>query len=153
LHHFKHPRDDLLQEFCLFADELVRDLVRKEQNALQPIQKAQRDLVVLVLFLQELNGQALPLLLIRRSASTNLECGAYNTEGSLCDWMELKGVSAVLVGFHIGERTSANAAPYLINLSKVLSIDGFINGEYFSNNPSSSWSVERRNPAYSTIIS
>jgi len=67
--------------------------------------------------------------------------------------MELKGVSVVLVGFHIGERTSANAAPVLITISKVLSVDPLINGEYFSNNPSSSWSVERRDSAYSTILS
>jgi hypothetical protein len=32
----------------------VRDLVRKRQNALQPVQQVQRYLVVLVLFLQKL---------------------------------------------------------------------------------------------------
>jgi len=47
-------RDCLLQDFCLFIADPVCDLVRKKQNALQPIQKVRRHLIVLVLFLQKL---------------------------------------------------------------------------------------------------
>ena len=54
LRHSEHSRDCLLKDFCLVVDNLVCDLVRKQQNTLQPIQKVQRHLVVLVLFLQEL---------------------------------------------------------------------------------------------------
>ena len=54
LHHFEHLRDCLLQDFSLFVDDLVCDLVRKERNAFQPIQKVQWHPVILVLFLQEL---------------------------------------------------------------------------------------------------
>ena len=32
LHHFEHSRDCLLQDFGLFVDDLVCDLVRKNQN-------------------------------------------------------------------------------------------------------------------------
>jgi len=39
LHDFEHPGDDLLQDFCLFADDFICDLVRENQNALQPTQK------------------------------------------------------------------------------------------------------------------
>ena len=52
LHHFEHSRDCLLQDVRLFVDDLVCDLVRKNQNTLQPIQKVQWHLIVLVLFLQ-----------------------------------------------------------------------------------------------------
>jgi hypothetical protein len=47
-------RDCLLQDFCLFIVDLVCDLVREKQNALQPIQKVKWNLVILVLFLQQL---------------------------------------------------------------------------------------------------
>ena len=60
VHHLIHSRDDLLQEIRLFADYFVRDNIREWQNALQPIQKTRWYLVVLVLFFQELNIQALP---------------------------------------------------------------------------------------------
>jgi len=55
-----------LQDLCLFTDDFVCDLVRQRQDALQSIQQGRWHLVVLVLFLQELNDQALPLLLIRQ---------------------------------------------------------------------------------------
>ena len=58
VHHLTHSRDDLLQEVRLFVDYFVRDNVRKSQNALQPVQKAQRYLDVLGLSLQQLNSQA-----------------------------------------------------------------------------------------------
>ena len=67
MHHLIHSREDLLQEIRLFADYFVRDNVRERQNALQPIQKARWYLVVLVLFLQELNIQALPTTLTASS--------------------------------------------------------------------------------------
>jgi len=54
LHHSEHSRDCLLQDFCFFVYDFVCDLVRKKQNALQPIQKRGWHLVVSVLFLQEL---------------------------------------------------------------------------------------------------
>jgi hypothetical protein len=53
-HHFEHSRDCLLQDFCLFVHDLVRDLVREKQNAAQPIRQVQWHLVVLVLLLQKL---------------------------------------------------------------------------------------------------
>ena len=71
VNHLIHSRDDLLQEVRLFADFFVRDYfvrdnVREGQNVLQPAQKARLYLVVLVLYLQQLNGQALPLQLKRQ---------------------------------------------------------------------------------------
>jgi len=51
----------------------------------------------------------------------------------------------------MGEPTSANTPPYLITVSKALSVDPFINGEYSFNNPSSSWSDERRDTPYANI--
>ena len=65
VHYLEHSRDDLLQEICLFADNFMCNLVRKKQDAMQPIGKDRRHLVILMLFLQELNSQALRLLLIR----------------------------------------------------------------------------------------
>ena len=38
-------------------------------------------------------------------------------------------------------------------VSKPLSVDALISGEYFLSNPSSSWSDERNDSAYSNIIS
>ena len=38
-------------------------------------------------------------------------------------------------------------------VSKALSVDPLISGEYVSNKPSSSWSEERRDFAYADIIS
>ena len=66
LHYFEHLRDGLLQDFCFFADNIIGDLVRQRQNPLQLFEKARRNLVAFVLFLQELNVQTLLLLLIRR---------------------------------------------------------------------------------------
>ena len=50
-----------LQDFGLFADDFICDLVRKKRNALQPIQKDGGDLVVFVSFLQNLHSQVSPL--------------------------------------------------------------------------------------------
>ena len=56
VHHFKHSRNDLLQEIRLFTDDFFRDNVRERQDSVQPVQKTRRHLVVLILFFQELNG-------------------------------------------------------------------------------------------------
>jgi len=66
VHHIIHTRDDLLQELRLLADDILRDIVRERQNVLQPLQKTRWHLIVLVLYLQELYGQALPPLAIRQ---------------------------------------------------------------------------------------
>jgi hypothetical protein len=95
VHHLKHSRDDLLQEIRLFADDFFRDNVRERQNALQPVQKTQWYLVILVLFFQELNGQALPSAADVPVASTNLKRNLGNTEDSLCDWIQLQGVNVL----------------------------------------------------------
>jgi hypothetical protein len=58
VHHFKHSWDDLLQQIRLFTNDFFRDNVCEGQDALQPVQKIQRYLVNLILFFQELNGQA-----------------------------------------------------------------------------------------------
>jgi len=63
VHHLIHSRDDPLQEIRLFADYFVRDyFVREMQNALQSVQKDGWYLVVLGLYLQELNDKRLSLL-------------------------------------------------------------------------------------------
>ena len=54
LHHSEHSRNCLLQNFCLFVHKFICDLVRKNQNSLQPTQEVRRHLVVPILFLQEL---------------------------------------------------------------------------------------------------
>jgi hypothetical protein len=66
------------------------------QNALQPIQQVQWHLVVLVLFLQKLNSRASPLLL-KRKEDTDLKRDLGNTEGSLCDLVQLKCVNVLMV--------------------------------------------------------
>jgi len=60
VHHLVHSRDDPLQEIRLLADYFVLDyFVREMQNTLQSVQKDGWYLVVLVLYPQELNDQAL----------------------------------------------------------------------------------------------
>jgi hypothetical protein len=118
---------------------------------LQPFEKDGRHLVVFVLLLQELNGQALPLILKRPVASTNLKCDACNTEGRACYWVELKSVNILPVLIMRG-LTWANIAPILIAPSTTLSTVSDISGENFSNNPSSSWSDRRRDSAYVTLV-
>jgi len=63
-HHFEHSRDDLLQDICLVAKDIICDLFCERQDALQSIENTRRDLVIFVFFLQELDGRALFLLLI-----------------------------------------------------------------------------------------
>jgi len=71
VHYFVHLRDELLEDFflvgdvfCLVGDDFICDQLRQRNNALQPIEKARGQLVILVLFLQELNPQALFLPLV-----------------------------------------------------------------------------------------
>ena len=98
MHYFKHSRDESFQDFCLFGDNFICHLLRQRQNALHSIAKARSHVVVLVLFLQELNESSsvtsvsdMPL------ASTNLKSDLGNTEDSLCNWIELLGVNFPLV--------------------------------------------------------
>ena len=154
VHHFVRFRNNLLQQIRLFANYFTCDRIRKTQDALQPIGKAQQHLVVLVLFLQQLNRPQLSLLLIP-IASTNLKCDGGDTEDGFCDWIELKGVNS-LAGFFLGELTCANTAPYLILVSTILSVDPLRNGERCSPSFTSfsrSWSNERRESAYASTIS
>ena len=58
------------------------------QNALQPIEKDWRHLVVFVLFLQKLNGQVSPSFLTGQKR-TDLNCYFCNTEGGLRDVIQL----------------------------------------------------------------
>jgi len=98
VHHLIHSRDGLLQEIRLFADYFVRGyFVRKMQNALQSVQKDGWYLVVLVLYLQVLNDQALSLLPDTPVANTNLKHNLGNTNDSPCDWIHLQGVNVLLV--------------------------------------------------------
>jgi len=97
------------------------------RDVLQLIQQTQWHLIVFVLFLQELNDRALPLLLLTPVESTNLKRYFGNTKDSLCDRIELKGVNVLLVSER-AELTSANTAPSRIPFSKVLSIVLLISG-------------------------
>ena len=55
LHHFEHSRDNFFQDIRFLAYDFVRDPLRQRTDALQPIEKAQRDPIVFILFFQELN--------------------------------------------------------------------------------------------------
>ena len=84
--------------------------------------------------------------------TTDLKCEFGNTEYSLCYRVELKkGQDSVI--FHMGELTSANTVPSRIPFPKALSIDPLISGVYPLFNSSSSWSDERRDSAYTEIVS
>ena len=60
---------------------------------MHPIAKARGHLVILVLFFQELNRQALLLPPVKQVARTHLKRDAGNTENSLCNWVQLIGVN------------------------------------------------------------
>lgn len=66
VYHLKHSRNDRRQEICLFTDNFIRNSVCERQNVIQPAQKIRWYLFILVLHLHELDGQALPPLLIRQ---------------------------------------------------------------------------------------
>jgi len=122
------------------------------RDVLQLIQQAQWHLIVFVLFLQELNDQALPLLSVTPVESTNLKCDFGNTEDSLCDRIELRGVNVLLVPERT-ELTSANTAPSRIPFSKVLSIVLLISGLNSFIKSSRFWSDERSGSVYVGIVS
>ena len=96
MHLFEHSLGDFPQNFCLFADDVICDLLPQRQNAVQPIQEGRRHLVVFILFLQELNSQGLTLLPDTRAASTNLKRDGGKSEDSLCDRIQLEGVNLSL---------------------------------------------------------
>ena len=83
---------------------------------------------------------------------TYLKRDVGNTEDSLCNWVQLGGVRALLVLCGLEQLTSANTAPYLIALSTAFSIDPLIIGAYSSSNPSSSWSDKRRASTYAKLL-
>ena len=84
MHYSKHSRDELFQDFCLFGDDFIRHLLRQRQNAFHTIAKVRRHLIILVLFLQELNRGALLLPLHEKPVeSTYLKRDIGNTEDSL----------------------------------------------------------------------
>jgi len=87
IHHFKHSRNDLLQQIRLFTNDFFCDNVCEGQDALQPVQKIQGYLVDLALLFQDLNGQASPSAADTPVASTNLKRNFGNTEDSFCDWI------------------------------------------------------------------
>ena len=61
MHYFKHSRDELLQDICLVGDYFISNLLHQRQNPLHPIAKTRGHLIILILFLQELNRKALLL--------------------------------------------------------------------------------------------
>ena len=65
VHHFERLRDNPFQEIRLLTNHFACDLIRKKQDALQPIGKAKQHLVVFVLFLHELSSPVLSWLSIR----------------------------------------------------------------------------------------
>ena len=152
MHHFKHSRDELLQDFCLFGDDLICHLFRQRQNPLYTTTKARGHLVILVLFLQQLNSQALllPPICRWRAQTSNVTLVTPKTAFAIGFNYQM----LILCSFYVevGRPTSAKTAPYLIALSTAFSIDPLIRGEYPSSNPSSSWSDERRASTYVKII-
>jgi len=66
LHHFEHVRGTPIQYFQILAADVFNNCVCQPQNVLQPFEKSEHHVVVFLLFLQELDCQALPLILIRQ---------------------------------------------------------------------------------------
>ena len=96
-HHFKHSRDDLLQDIRLFTNDFFRDNVREKQDALQPVQKTRGYLAILVLFFQKLDREILATNLDQPEDSTSLKRNSGNTKDSLGNWVQLQGVNVLLV--------------------------------------------------------
>ena len=152
MNYFKHLRDEPFQDFWLFGDDFIRHLFRQRQNTLHAIAKARRNWVILDLFLQELNREALllPPICQWRAQTSNVTLVTPKTAFAFEFNYQVSISCSFLV--EVGRPTSANTAPYLIALSVDLSIDPLISGAYSLNNPSSSWSDERRASAYADII-
>ena len=97
MHYFKHPWDEVLQDFSLLGDNFICDLLRQRQNTLHTIAKARGHLVILALFFQELNCQMLPLPSVMPGKSAHLKRDAGNTKHSLCNWVQLTVVNVLHV--------------------------------------------------------
>ena len=151
MHYFKHPRDELFQHFRLFGDDFICYLVGQRQNTLHPIAKARRHLIILILFLQELHREWLLLTLMCqwRVQTSNVTLVTPRTAFEIGFNYQV----SISCSFHVavGQPTSAKTVPYLIALSTDFSINPLIIGVYSFNNPSSSWSDERRASAYGDI--
>jgi len=152
VHYFKHSRDELFEDFCLFGDDFICYLLRQRQNTLYPITKARRQSVILVLLLQELNHEALLRTPIcqRRAQTSNVTLATPKIAFEIGFNYQV----SMSCSFHVEVRqpTSAKTAPYLIALSMDFSINPLIIGVYSFSNPSSSWSDERRASPYADII-
>ena len=144
MHYFKHSRDELLQDFCLFGHDLICHLFRQRQNPLHPTAKTRGHLVILVLFLQQLQPQGLliPLISRWRAQTSNVTLATPKTAFAIGFNYQVSMPCSSYVD--VGRPTSAKTAPYLIALSTAFSVDPPMSGEYPSSNPSSSWSDERR---------
>ena len=151
MHHVKHSRDELVQDFCFFGHDFICHLFRQRQNTLHPIAKARRHLVILVLFLQKLNREVLLLTPIGqwRARTSNVTLATSKTTFAIGFNYQV----SISCSFHVevGQPTSAKTAPYLIALSTAFSVDPLIAGVYPCSNPSSSWSEERRAFSYADI--
>ena len=152
MHYLEHSRGELLQDFCLFGDDFVCNLLRQGQNPLHLIEKAQGHLVILVLFLQELNRRALPPSPIRRwrAQTSNVTLATPKTAFAIGFNYQVSKPCSFYV--NMGRLTSANTVPYFITLSTDFSVDPLISGEYSFSNPSSLWSDERRVLTYAKDI-
>src|SRR5258706_853951 len=152
MHYFKHLWDELFQDFCLFGDNFICHLLCERQNMLHRIAKARRHVVILGLFLQELNHEALlhTPTCQRRAQTSNVTSATLRTAFAI----GFNYQASISCSFHVevGQPTSAMTAPYLITLSRDFSIDPLIIGVYSFSNPSSSWSDERRASPYGDII-
>ena len=89
MHDLVHPWDELLQDLCLFGDDFICNLLRQRHDPLQPIAKARGYLIILVLFLQDLNRHVLLLPPISQLWGTNLKSDRSNTENNLCNRIQL----------------------------------------------------------------
>ena|SRR5258706_15720734 len=138
MHYFKHPQDELLQDFCLFGDDFICHLFRQRQNALHPIAKARGQLVILALFLQQLNRLQLLLPPVCKwpARTSNVTLATPKTAFEI----GLNYPVSIYYLFYVNVRelTLAKTAPYLIALSTDFSSGPLISGEYSSNTPSSS---------------
>ena len=152
MHYLKHSRDELFQDFCLFGEDSICHLLGQRQNTLYPITNSRRQLVILALFLQELNREALLLTPICqwRAPTSNVTLETPRTAFGIGSNHQV----SISCTFHaeVGQPTSATTAPYSIVLSTDLSIDPLITGAYSFSNPSSSWSDERRASPYADIF-
>ena len=109
-------------------------------------------MVILVLFFQELNHEALLLTppCQWRAQTSNVTSATPRAAFEIGFNYQV----SIPCSFRVeaGQPTSAKTAPYLITLSTNFSIDPLIIGVYSWSNSSSSWSDERRASPYADII-